>query len=151
LQQMTRTVFQILAFTVPIVVFNSALQGFLGAFQRFDLITAVRIPTSATVFLSPLLVLPFSHSLPLIVLLLLVTRAMAGFAYFALCAQQWPDLLNEFEDGHAYWHPLISYGGWILVTNSLAPLMLYCDRFFVGALLSVSAVAYYVTPYELIT
>jgi O-antigen/teichoic acid export membrane protein len=37
------------------------------------------------------------------------------------------------------------------LTNLMSPMMVYLDRFVIGALLSMSAVAYYVTPYEAIT
>jgi O-antigen/teichoic acid export membrane protein len=47
--------------------------------------------------------------------------------------------------------PLMRFGGWMTVTNIVTPLMTYGDRFMLGALLPVAAVAYYVTPYELIT
>jgi O-antigen/teichoic acid export membrane protein len=147
----TRVVFQILALTVPLVILNSALQGFLAAYQRFDLIAAVRVPASATVFLCPLMVLPFSRSLVLIVALMLVTRVMATLAYFLLCAWVCPGLFHEPRIARRHLRPLISFGGWVTVTNFVGPLMLYGDRFLVSALLSISAVAYYVTPYEAIT
>jgi O-antigen/teichoic acid export membrane protein len=37
------------------------------------------------------------------------------------------------------------------VTNIVGPLMMYLDRFLIGGLLSVAAVAYYATPYEVVT
>jgi O-antigen/teichoic acid export membrane protein len=46
---------------------------------------------------------------------------------------------------------LLRFGGWLTVTNIVSPLMVYMDRFVIGALISVTAVAYYATPYELIT
>jgi O-antigen/teichoic acid export membrane protein len=144
----TTAVFRLLALAVPVVISSSALQGFIAAFQRFDLITAVRVPASATVFLCPLIVLAFSRSLAVIVLLLLVTRLMAGAAYFWCCLYVWPSLLSEFQSGREQWRRLLNFGGWVMVTNSVVPVMMYCDRFFVSALLSLSAVTFYVTPYE---
>ncbi|MFO0170882.1 MAG: oligosaccharide flippase family protein, partial [Aphanizomenon sp.] len=37
------------------------------------------------------------------------------------------------------------------LTNIVSPLMVYMDRFLIGGLISVSAVAYYTTPYEVVT
>ena len=37
------------------------------------------------------------------------------------------------------------------VTNIVGPLMVYLDRFLIGAFISVTAVAYYATPYEVVT
>jgi O-antigen/teichoic acid export membrane protein len=44
--------------------------------------------------------------------------------------------------------PLVRIGGWMTVSNVVSPIMAYFDRFLIGALLPLAAVAYYVTPYE---
>ena len=46
---------------------------------------------------------------------------------------------------------LLSFGSWMTVSQIIGPLMVYMDRFLVGSWLTMSAVAYYVTPYEVIT
>jgi O-antigen/teichoic acid export membrane protein len=53
------------------------------------------------------------------------------------------------------WHgpfagPLLRFGGWMTVTNIVGPLMVTMDRFFIAGLISVTAVAYYATPYEVV-
>jgi O-antigen/teichoic acid export membrane protein len=47
--------------------------------------------------------------------------------------------------------PLLSFGGWMTVTNIVGPLMVNLDRLLVGSQISVTAVAYYATPYEVVT
>jgi len=47
--------------------------------------------------------------------------------------------------------PLLRFGGWMTVTNVVGPLMVTFDRFLIGALVSLSAVAYYAAPYEAVT
>jgi O-antigen/teichoic acid export membrane protein len=37
------------------------------------------------------------------------------------------------------------------VSNVVSPMMVYLDRFLIGSIVSMSAVAFYVTPYEMIT
>src|ERR1700723_1921283 len=54
------------------------------------------------------------------------------------------------------WHapsvgPLLRFGGWMTVSNIVGPLMVTLDRFLIAGLISVTAVAYYATPYELVT
>jgi O-antigen/teichoic acid export membrane protein len=46
---------------------------------------------------------------------------------------------------------LLRFGGWMTVSNVVGPLMVTFDRFVIGALVSISAVAYYATPYEMVT
>jgi O-antigen/teichoic acid export membrane protein len=50
----------------------------------------------------------------------------------------------------AVW-PLLRFGGWITVSNIVGPIMVYVDRLLIGALKSVAAVAYFATPYEMVT
>lgn len=47
--------------------------------------------------------------------------------------------------------PLLSFGGWITLTSVISPLMVTFDRFVVGTLTGISAVAYYATPYEVLS
>jgi O-antigen/teichoic acid export membrane protein len=42
-------------------------------------------------------------------------------------------------------------GSWITISNVVSPFLSYCDRFLIGSLLSVTAVAYYTTPQDAIT
>lgn len=41
------------------------------------------------------------------------------------------------------------FGGWITLTNLAGPVMAYFDRFLIGSMLSVAAVAYYSVPQQL--
>ena len=47
--------------------------------------------------------------------------------------------------------PLLNFGGWMTVANVVNPIMVQMDRFLIGALASSAAVAYYTTPYGLVT
>jgi O-antigen/teichoic acid export membrane protein len=46
---------------------------------------------------------------------------------------------------------LLGFGGWITISNIIGPMMVYFERFFVSALTGLAAVAYYTTPYEIIS
>jgi len=45
---------------------------------------------------------------------------------------------------------LVQFGGWMTISNIIGPIMSYLDRFLVGGLLSVGAVAYYTAPFDLV-
>jgi O-antigen/teichoic acid export membrane protein len=47
--------------------------------------------------------------------------------------------------------PILRLGGWMSVSNIMSPLMVSLDRFLIGSLLSMAAVTYYATPYEMVT
>ncbi len=58
---------------------------------------------------------------------------------------------RQFGFDKALLRPLFSFGGWMTVSNIVSPMMVYVDRFLIGSILSIVAVAYYATPYEIAT
>ncbi len=151
LQNETLQAFYLLAFSISIVISTTGFIGILEAHQRFGLINVVRTTIGVLTYLSPLLVLPFSQSLFPIVAVLTGIRLLAWLVYIMLCFYIMPDLHHGIMIQRSLVRSLLSFGGWITVSNIVSPLMTYLDRFLIGALLSMAAVAYYVTPYEAIT
>ena len=151
LQSETLTAFYLLAASIPIVIGSTGLRGILEAHQRFGLVNVVRIPLGIFTFLGPVAVLFFSKSLFPIVAVLVMARLVSLLAYVILCFYIAPDLRRSFSLNRAIVKPLIKFGGWMSVTNIVGPLMVYMDRFLIGAVLTMTAVAYYATPYEIVT
>jgi O-antigen/teichoic acid export membrane protein len=143
--------FLILAAAVPLVVTTTGLRGVLAANQRFGLVNAIRIPMGVFTFVGPLLVLPYSRSLFLITAALMAGRILAWVAYLISCLHVMPALRHGVVFKREEVAPLLRFGGWMTVSNIVSPLMVYFDRFIIGALISIAAVAYYATPYEIAT
>ena len=61
-----------------------------------------------------------------------------------------PQLWSGFAIRMVHVGPLIKFGGWMTVSNVISPIMVYFDRFLVGARLGVATVPYYVVPYEVV-
>jgi O-antigen/teichoic acid export membrane protein len=151
LQIETMAAFHLLAGAVPCVVLSAGLRGVLEAFQRFGQVNVVRIPMGLLMFIAPVLVLPFSNSLPMMVAVLVAVRVLTLVAHLLLCLPLVPGLRGAAALGRGPLRELLGLGSWITVSNVVGPLMVYLDRFLLGALVSVSAVAYYATPYEVVT
>ena len=151
LQSETLTSFYLLAASIPIVISSTGLRGILEAHQLFGLVNAVRIPLGLFTFLGPVTVLPFSNSLVPVVAVLVVARLASWCAYAVLCIRVEPALRYSVAIHRAVVRPLINFGGWMTVSNIVGPLMVYMDRFLIGAMVSMTAVAYYATPYEVVT
>jgi O-antigen/teichoic acid export membrane protein len=151
LQSEAVTSFRLLAIGIPVVVLTSALIGLLEAYQRFGLIALVRVPLGVLTFAGPLLTIQYSPSLVWATLALLVSRFVACIAYFAAAAWTNKELRRPTLPERSQIRPLVSFGGWQTVTNIVSPLMTYMDRFFVGAVLNLGAVAFYVAPYEAVS
>lgn len=151
LQAETVNTFFLLSAGIPIVVMSAGFVGLLTAFDRFDLINAVRTPLGISNFAAPLVVLPFSQSLVDITVVLVICRAAAALVQAVLCLRIMPALKSSFRFEATELYSLMHFGGWMSVTNIIGPMMVYFDRFLIGATISVSAVAYYATPYEVAT
>lgn len=151
LQDDTLSALYLLAASIPAVISTAGLRGILEAYQRFDLVNAVRIPMGLYTFGGPLLVLPFSQSLYWVVAVLVAGRVIFWVIHLLLCFHVVPILCHKIILRRAVIRPLFTFGSWMTVSNIVGPLMVYLDRFLIGSILSVAAVAYYATPYELAT
>lgn len=151
LQPETLKAFYLLAASIPVVISTTGLRGILEAHQHFGLVNAVRIPLGIFTFLGPVTVLPFTNSLVPVVVVLVVARLVSWCAYAVLCLYVEPALRHSASMHSAMVRPLIKFGGWMTVSNIIGPLMVYMDRFLIGAMVSMTAVAYYATPYEIVT
>ena len=151
LQPETLKAFYFLALSLPIVISAPSLRGLLEAHQRFDLTNAVNSTMGAYSFLAPLAVLPFSKDLSLMVAVLLLGRLIAWLASFLLVLYVIPNLRRGLRFQASAIRPLLRFGSWMTVSNIVSPLMVYLDRFLLGALISMTAVAYYATPFEVVS
>jgi O-antigen/teichoic acid export membrane protein len=143
--------FYLVALSIPPFLVSSSLTGVLAAAQRFDLVNAVSASFNIVNFVLPFLgVLYFGWDLTAIVALLVVSRFLAPLAHYWLCIRVFPSFRRP------RFHPaelptLLSFGGWVTVSSVVVPMLLYMDRFIIGASLTLGAVAYYSIPYEIVT
>jgi O-antigen/teichoic acid export membrane protein len=150
-QRETLQSFRLLALSIPFVITTTGLRGLLEAHQRFGLVTALRIPLGVATFAGPLLVLPFSKSVVPVVGTLVVGRIALWIAHLVVCLRVLPELSGSITWDRYVVGPLLRYGGWMMVSNVVSPLLITLDRFLIGALVSMTAVAFYATPYEMVT
>ena len=140
-----------LALSIPVITVTTGLRGILEAQHRFGMVNVVRAVMGAFSFLGPLTAAFFSPSLFPLITVLVVGRMVAAVVHFLLCLHTTPSLKDGFFFDRATIGELMSTGSWITVSNLVGPLMVYTDRFVISALLSVSVVAYYTTPFELVS
>jgi O-antigen/teichoic acid export membrane protein len=149
LQAETRGILLVLAASLPFVTVSAVGSGALAAYQRFGALNAVRVPLGLLSFLAPLAVSTRTHDLVAVGLSLALTRALGAAAFLLLCGRTLPGgaARPRFLPGAI--RPLLGFGGWMTVSAITGPFMVYLDRFLIGALLSLAAVAWYTTPYDL--
>jgi O-antigen/teichoic acid export membrane protein len=151
LQHESLGAFLLLAGCLPFMITTTGLRGVLEAQQRFGIVNAIRIPTNAFTFVGPLAVLPFSDSLVPIVAVLAAGRILAWLTYLCSALNSMPSLRSTWGfDGEQVGY-VLRFGTWMTVSNVISPLMFYIDRMLIGAMVSVAAVAYYATPFEVVS
>ena len=144
-------IFYILSLSVPIVICSRNLMGVLEAGQRFDLINVIQIPSSSLSLLIPAIGIIIGLRLPGIVLVLAITWVLSTLVYFLLCLTVFPPLRQGITIDAKLFRPLFAFGGWVTLSNVLIPILLYLDRFLIGAIVSIGAVAYYTAPYQAVS
>jgi O-antigen/teichoic acid export membrane protein len=145
------TVFLLIAMSFPAVFAMGPLRGVLEAAQRFDLTNAIALPLNSANYLLPAVAVSLGFGLPAIVGLILLSKVMAVLAYLVLGLLYFPALRRPVVFDHRIFRDLLNFGGWVSIGNLVAPLIIYLDRFLIGALVSVAAVGYYAAPYEAVS
>jgi len=143
--------FYLLSLSVPFVISTTGFRGVLEARQKFAIINIVRVPMGVATFAAPLLVLPWTASLTAVVGILVIARALFWAVYASLALRDFPPLRRHVAIDINILPVLFRFGAWMTVSNIISPVMAYLDRFLIGMLLSLTAVAYYATPFEIAT
>ena len=142
--------FYLLSLAIPIILISSSFSGILEADQRFDLVNYVRIPSSAFTYLIPLAGWKLGLRLPGIITLI-VTLRLIGLIIFVVMDFHFFPKIKRFSIHFVTLKQLLTFGGWLTVSNVVSPILAYFDRFLIGSVLSMAAVTYYTAPYEAIT
>jgi O-antigen/teichoic acid export membrane protein len=142
---------RVLVAAAPLVVVNAALWGVLAAYQRFRAANLVTMPVSLFYYLGPLLALLVWDSLVGAMLALVACRLAMTIAYAGLVRGSLPAGARVFRGLRPRLvGPLLRLGGWMTVSGLVTQALLYGDRFLIGALVSLTAVAFYATPLDLV-
>jgi O-antigen/teichoic acid export membrane protein len=151
LQEESINTFYALALSIPIVTTTAGLRGVLEAYQKFGIINSIRVILGVFTFLGPLICLAFTKSLFWIVIFLILIRIVVWMLYLIQCVKVNINIKSQFKFDSELIKPVLKLSGWMTVSNIVGPLITYLDRFLIGALLSVAAITYYATPYEVVT
>ena len=140
-----------LAASLPFVLLATVLAGLLEGYQRFVMLSAVRLPMGILVLAAPLAVLPWTRNLAVLTAVVGALRVANAAALVWLALRVVPTLRHELFHFRREWvRPLLTFGGWLTLSNLLSPLMLYFDRFVIAAVLGSAAIAYYTVPYDVL-
>jgi O-antigen/teichoic acid export membrane protein len=145
----TMIAFSMSALTIPIVILSSTVAGLLQAARRFDLQFKVMLPISLCNYLLPIFLTIWWPDLRVVVAVLVVTRCTSLVLLFYVARKIFPHLKEYQKPDKNSLKSLLGYGGWVTISNVVKPMLNTGDRFIMGMLITMSALAYYTVPFDL--
>jgi len=135
--------FRVLALHLPVILCIASLRAGLEGAQRFDLSTALRIPSSLASVVVPAIAASRGASLPTIMWLLFAVRLSlavlnAEAVRRALLQGRW-----ALPAGLSTLREMLGYSGWVAVSAALGPALGSIDRFVVGSVVGAAGLGYY--------
>ena len=143
--------FAVVALNLPVVLALTTFRGVLEGAQKFTLSNAIKIPASAGSIVIPAVLARMGHSLPDMLMWVLAWRMLATLVTLYAITRVIPGFRIEPPRDWRRLRSLISFGGWVAVSGVISPMLVYFDRFALGARVGLTAVGYYTAPYEGIT
>jgi len=139
---------KLLAITIPFLMLNICLVGLLESCQKFGAIGLLKLPVIFCNYIAPLGVLCFTKSLIAVVSVLVIGRILSCIAYFWFSMKIIRTFSKKIKIKISYLKPLLSFGGWMTLSNIINTIVTNIDRFIIAGLISAKVVAYYTIPLD---
>jgi O-antigen/teichoic acid export membrane protein len=141
-----RMSFKLIAVVIPIYLINQVWLGYLEGLEKFANINLQRIITSTTLALLPTLLCYIHSSLMFAVIGLIIGRLISLILTAIICRSMIVASLKCYSS--VTLRRLLSFGGWLTISNIISPIMVYFDRFIISHIMGASKIAYYTAPAE---
>ncbi|MFK3644189.1 flippase [Pseudomonas protegens] len=141
----------LLAVNIPLVIVSGGFRGVLEGMHRFSVVSAVRLGFGLITFIAPLFALASTPRIDYIIAIMLGARVIGTLVMVWSCRAYLPKGNVSHSRRKVELRNLLSFGGWVTVSNLASALMLYMDRFFLASSSFASSLAFYTTPYEFVT
>ena len=149
LEPLARKSLLCLAVCLPAIFIQSALKSVPLAFHRFDLLNMLIACNATLQWGGSALVVYLGGDFFSIILLTVLTRFFMMGSFLLLSLRLLPEITRANpEASTGEYGKLLRFGGWIWISQVVAPFFSLCERAFIGALLSVAWVTFYSVPYD---
>ncbi len=136
-----------MALSIPFALAATAAMGALEGLQQFRLLNLWRMPMSVVQFGLPVTVALLHPDLGWVIAALAATRVLWLLLWLQKLHQLLPHTRTSLPD-KADLRNTFRFGGWLSLSNAIAPLMTYADRFYLASLFSPVTVAHYTVPFD---
>lgn len=143
--------------SLPLLLLAAVLRGHLEAIRAFRALNVVRIPTGVLLVAGPCLAAWYVPHLEGVCVSILLVRLAQALALLYVSAKSMDMPVLAFPAAlvrswsQKWLASLLSFGGWVTVSNVLGPVIVYADRFVLGTVVAASAVAIYAIPFDVVS
>jgi O-antigen/teichoic acid export membrane protein len=138
-----------IALCIPVTLMTNWLRGALEGVQRFARLNLLKTIFGVWNYAAPALAVLVSPTLEAMIEAIFVGRLLGLLGHALAAVHAEPGILIGSAPRRLSSPGLFfREGGWMTVSNLIGPLMIYSDRFVLAALLTPTAVFYYVTSQE---
>ena len=141
----------LLSVSVPFVIISGGFRGVLEGLKQFSVVSVVRLGFGLIIFIAPVFVLAYASRIDYIIAIMLGARIIGILVMAYYCRAYLPKGKLSRSRRIVELNNMLSFGGWITVSNIASAMMLYMDRFFLAASNFSSSLAFYTTIYEFVT
>jgi O-antigen/teichoic acid export membrane protein len=143
-------ILMILLASLPITLIGNYLRASLEGVQSFGWMSIIRAVIGASSFLVPWVIIKLGFGLVAIVLALSSLRLLSVAGYWVVLRRCVSGLRLTWALRRELLPSLLRFGGWVTVGNVINGALVSMERFFISAIVSVSAVGFYTAPMELV-
>jgi O-antigen/teichoic acid export membrane protein len=143
--------FLVIICVVPVITLSAGFRGVLEALSQFRPLNIIRSFGGVFSFIGPLGVLWHSTRLTSVLLVLAASQIITCCCLGVYCFRRLPQLQASMRFDRKVLSPLLRYGGWLTVTNIVAPFMASMDRLLMAAFVSVQQLPYYAVPFDAVS
>jgi O-antigen/teichoic acid export membrane protein len=137
--------------SIPIIILTSGVRGILESDHRFLETNLLQLLLGIFTYLCPLLIPVKYLSLYSVIAALVLGRAINFLLHILIVFFIYKDIRQPAAFHRTYIQELLKSGLWMTISNIVGPIMVYFDRFFLSALVPTAHVAFYTTPYEVVS
>ncbi len=149
LQAMARNTFIVAACGIPFMLVFGTVRGFQMAYQRFDLVNTFQLIIALVQWGGSITLIWMGYGLLEVVYVTVGIRVLCSILSFIMMSRLRTDIFKKvilFD--RVEFKKLVSFGGWVTISQIISPLFLYLDRAMIGMFSTLTAVSFYSVPQE---
>jgi O-antigen/teichoic acid export membrane protein len=139
---------------IPVVSLTTFFAGALQGHKKIKEINIFQAINFALTQIIPLLIFHFyDKKLSIIIYSIVCIRILSVLYMWIICIKLFPSGRSYFNNFSYIKNigGLLKHGGWLTISNLLAPFLISLDRFIIGIFLGASYVSIYTIPYQLLS